>query len=166
MAIQGGRVMVEIEEGNNGNGEQSKTNIIAEMTRRGQPESVHEMIEFIEGVERAEGFPQERIDEIRIALQEAFRNVLESSYRDKGGDILVTCKHDPWGKFMIVISDSGEPSNLLLADVVFAGEDEPVDQKKKASARLIKKMIDNVEYKRVDNMNVFTFSVAPRPRTR
>jgi anti-sigma regulatory factor (Ser/Thr protein kinase) len=158
--------MVGIEQGENGNGEQPKTNIIAEMTRPGQPESVPELTEFIEGVERDQGFPQERIDEIRLALQEAFRNVLEYSYRDKNGDIQVTCKHDPWGKFMIVISDSGDPSNLLLADVVFAGEDDPVDHKKKASAKVIKKMIDNVEYKRVDQMNVLTFSVAPRPRTR
>jgi anti-sigma regulatory factor (Ser/Thr protein kinase) len=158
--------MVEMDQEQNGNGEESKTNIIAEMSRPGQSESVPELIDFVEGVERDKGFPQERIDEIRLALQEAFKNVLESSYRAKSGDIQVTCKHDPWGRFMIVISDSGDPSNLLLADVVFAGEDDPVDQKKKASAKLIKKMIDNVEYKRVDQTNVLTFSVAPRPRTR
>jgi len=158
--------MVEMEQGKNGNGQEPKTNIIAEMSRPGQAENIPELIEFVEGVERAQGFPQERIDEIRLALQEAFTNVLEHSYRKKDGDIQVTCKHDPWGKFMIVISDSGEPSNVLLADVVFAGENDPVDQKKKASAKLIKKMIDNVEYKRVDQLNVLTFSVAPRPRSR
>lgn len=158
--------MSELEQGTNGNGEQSKTNIIAEMARPGRTEVIPELIEFIEGVERDQGFPQERIEEIRVALHEAFKNVLENSYCSKSGDIQVTCKHDPWGKFMIVISDSGDPSNPLLADIVFAGEDEPVDQKKKASSRVIKKMIDNVEYKRVDSMNVLTFSVAPRPRTR
>jgi hypothetical protein len=55
---------------------------------------------------------------------------------------------------------------LLLADVVFSGEDNPVDQRKQASAKVIKKTIDNVEYKRVDSTNVLTFAVTPRPRTR
>jgi anti-sigma regulatory factor (Ser/Thr protein kinase) len=157
--------MVEIEDGKNGSTAQPKSNIIAEMTRPGQAESIPELLEFVGGVQKEHGFPPERIAEISVALVEAFNNVLDNSYRDKSGDILVTCKHDPWGKFMIVISDSGDPSNVLLADVVFAGEDDPVDQKKKAAAKLIKKLVDNVEYKRVDNMNVLTFAVAPRPRT-
>jgi anti-sigma regulatory factor (Ser/Thr protein kinase) len=155
--------MVGVEEGKNG--DSAQTNIIAEMTRPGQIEAVPELIEFVSGVERQHGFPEDRIEEMRLALEEAFRNIREHSYKDKSGDIAITCKLDHWGKFMIVIVDSGDPSNILLADVVFAGEESPVDQSRKASAKLIKKMVDNVEYKRVESTNVLTFTVAPRPRS-
>jgi anti-sigma regulatory factor (Ser/Thr protein kinase) len=151
--------------GQDKNGDSAKTNIIAEMSRPGKAESIPELVEFVAGVEKQHGFPEERVGEIELALREAFKNILEYSYTDKGGDIAITCKLDHWGKFMIVIVDSGHPSNILLADVVFAGEDDFVDQKKRASAKLIKKMVDNVEYKRVDQTNTLTFTVAPRPRS-
>jgi len=78
----------------------------------------------------------------------------------------VTCKHDHWGKLMIVISDTGKPFNILLADIVFQGEKTPVNEARRDSARLIKRMIDNIEQKRADNTNILTFNVAPRPRTK
>jgi anti-sigma regulatory factor (Ser/Thr protein kinase) len=157
--------MVGIEEGENGDSAKAKSNIIAEMSRPGQLGAVPELLEFVSGVERQHGFPEDRIAEIRLALEEAFRNIFEYSYKDKSGDIAITCKFDHWGKFMIVIVDSGDPSNILLADVVFAGEERAVDQSRKASAKVIKKMVDNVEYKRVESTNVLTFTVAPRPRS-
>ncbi len=158
--------MVEMGQGMNGDSGEPKSNIIAEITRPGREGAIPELLEFVADVEKKHGFPRERIAEIALALEEAFRNILAYSYRDKSGDIGITCKYDPWGKFMIVIADSGDPSNILLADVVFAGEEAPVDQVKRGAAKLIKKMVDNVEYKRVDQLNVLTFSVAPRPRSR
>jgi anti-sigma regulatory factor (Ser/Thr protein kinase) len=154
--------MEELEQGLNGKGQ--KSSIIAEMIKPANVESFPELFEFCAGIERQKEFPEERIEEIRIALEEAFKNICEYSFKGKDGEITVTCKHDPWGKFMIVISDEGEPSNLLLADVVFAGEEDPVDKKRKASAKIIKKLIDNVEYKRVDNQNILSFLVGPIPR--
>jgi anti-sigma regulatory factor (Ser/Thr protein kinase) len=154
--------MEELEQGQNGVGQ--KSNIIAEIKKPAKVESFPELFEFCANIEKQNDFPEQRIDEIKTALEEAFHNILEYSYKGKDGEITVTCKYDPWGKFMIVISDDGEPSNLLLADVVFAGEDDPVDKKRKSSARLIKKLIDNVEYKRVDSLNILTFSVATTPR--
>jgi anti-sigma regulatory factor (Ser/Thr protein kinase) len=149
--------MAEIEQGKNG--DTAKTNIIAEISRPSRAESIPELVEFVAGVERQRGFPEKRIGEIGLALQEALKNILEHSHRNKGADIAITCKLDPWGKFMIVIVDSGDPSNILLADVIFAEEEGPVDREKRASAKLIKKMVDNVEYKRVDQTNVLTFTV-------
>ena len=70
-----------------------------------------------------------------------------------------TCRHDPWGKLLIVITDTGEPVNILLADVVFAGEEPSGDEKMRASARLLKRTIDNIEYKRVEQENTLTFVV-------
>ncbi len=156
--------MDEIEQGHDGD-TAARSNVIAEMSRPGRAENIEELIRFVTDIEKERDFPPERIDEITLALGEAFRNILDNSYRGTGGDISVTCKTDHWGKLMIVIVDSGSPSNILLADVVFDGEGAPVDQRRKGSAKLIKKMVDNVEYKRVEGTNVLTFTVAPRPRT-
>jgi anti-sigma regulatory factor (Ser/Thr protein kinase) len=157
--------MVEIGHGTNGDSADSKSSIIAEVARPAREDVIPELLEFVADVEKKQGFPRERIAEIGLALEEAFKNILGHSYKNRGGDIAITCKRDPWGKFMIVIVDSGDPSNILLGDVVFSGEEAPVNQQKRRSAKLIKKMVDNVEYKRVDQTNVLTFTVAPRPRT-
>jgi anti-sigma regulatory factor (Ser/Thr protein kinase) len=149
--------MDELEQGLNGSG--PKSNIIGEIKKPAKTESFAELCEFCANIERQNEFLEPRIEEVRRALELAFQNVIDYSFKGKDGEISVTCKYDPWGKFMIVISDDGEPSNLLLADVIFAGEDDPVDKKRKVSAKTIKKLIDNVEYKRVDNSNVLTFTI-------
>jgi serine/threonine-protein kinase RsbW len=155
--------MEDFEQGQNGDGQKS-SNIIAEITRPAQVESFQELYGVVADVAKKNDFPDMRIEEIREALEVAFGNVIDHSYKGRTGDISVTCKYDSWGKFMIVISDGGDPSNLLLADVVFAGEEEPVDKERRKSARLIKKLIDNVEYRRADGLNILTFTVATIPR--
>jgi anti-sigma regulatory factor (Ser/Thr protein kinase) len=146
------------------NGDGPRTNTIAETSKPARRESFPELFEFVAAIERQHGFSDDRIEEIRLALEEVFKVIMEYSYPGRDGRISVVCKHDHWGKLMIVISDSGEPSNLLLADVAFFGEEDPVDKRKKASAKLIKKLIDNVEYKRVDGENILTFAVMSTPR--
>jgi hypothetical protein len=41
-----------------------------------------------------------------------------------------------------------------------------VDEGRRDAARLIKRMIDNIEQKRVDETNVLTFTVSPRLRAK
>jgi anti-sigma regulatory factor (Ser/Thr protein kinase) len=146
--------------------EDEKTNVIDELTRPAEIESVPQFLRFAAAIERAEGFDDERIKEIETALKEALTMIVKNGEKNPGGDIVLTCKRDPWGKLMIVISDTGEPFNILLADVVFFGEKEPVDPTRRDSARLIKRLIDNVEQKRVDNTNMLTFTVVPRLRSK
>ena len=140
--------------------------VIGEISRPAQMTALPELLEFVAEVEGQEGFSDERIGEIEAALREAFTNIVENSEKDKGGDIAVTCKHDHWGKLMIVITDTAKPFNILLADIVFQGEKTPVNEGRRDSARIIKRMIDNIEQKRVDEQNVLTFTVAPRLRTK
>jgi anti-sigma regulatory factor (Ser/Thr protein kinase) len=119
-----------------------------------------EIVEFVASLERQAGFSDERIKQIASALQAALENIVTNAYRSRSGEIKITCKHDPWGKLLIAITDTGEPVNILLADVVFAGEEAPADEKMRASARLIKKMIDNIEYQRVEQENILNFFVS------
>lgn len=154
--------------GSNGdNGDRAKTNVIGEMSRPAQLASLPEFLEFVSSIERQEGFGEDRIGEVETALKEALTTIAKSAEKKQGGgDIVVTCKRDHWGKLMIVISDTGEPFNILLADIVFQGEESPVDAERRDSARVIKRLIDNIEQKRVDETNVLTFTVSPRLRTK
>jgi len=155
------------EHGSNGDkGEGANSNVIGEMSRPARIEALPELLEFVSTIERQEGFGDKRIGEIETALREALTNIVNNAERNKGGDITVTCKHDPWGKLMIVVVDTAGPFNILLADIVFQGEERPVDEGRRDAARLIKRMIDNIEQKRVDETNVLTFTVSPRLRAK
>jgi anti-sigma regulatory factor (Ser/Thr protein kinase) len=155
------------EEGSNGDTEKGAiSNVIGEISRPATTSSVPELVEFVSSVERKEGFSDERIGEVEMAVREALTTIIQATAGGQSGDITVTCRHDHWGKLMVTIEDRGEAFNILLADVVFQGEQDPVDEKRRTSARLIKKMIDNIEQKRVDATNVLTFVVSQTLRTK
>ena len=137
-----------------------ESRVLGEMSRPAAMAALPEFIDFVESIERQEGFSDERIKQIELALKAALENVVARAYRGRSGEITITCRHDPWGKLLIAITDTGEPVNILLADVVFAGEEAPGDEKMRTSARLIKRMIDNIEYKRVEQENMLTFFVS------
>ncbi|MGD0229183.1 MAG: ATP-binding protein [Syntrophorhabdales bacterium] len=146
-------------DGNNVEGAETST-VIGEIIRPGEASSLAELMEFVAAREREEGFGAERIEEIGTALAEALGLIITRAYRTRSGEIRITCKHDAWGKLVIVIVDTGEPFNILLADVAFAGEEATGSEKEKATARLIKKLIDNIEYKRVEQENTLSFFVS------
>jgi len=152
------------EQGNSGE-ETRQPSVLGEIRRPAHMAALPELLEFVSSKEREQGFSPERIEEIGSALEEALAGVVTEAYRVRQGEISITCGLDPWGKLVISMIDTGDPFNILLADVVFAGE-EPGDEKKMASARLIKKMIDNIEYKRVERENMLTFTVSGRCRTK
>ena len=149
----------------NGNTEQDAQgpSILGEMSRPAAMAALPEIVDFVASIERQEGFSDERIKQVASALKAALENVVTRAYRSRSGEIKIACKHDPWGKLLIVITDTGEPVNILLADVVFAGEEPGGDEKMRASARLLKRMIDNIEYKRVEQENTLTFFVSGEP---
>ncbi len=141
-----------------------ESSIVGEISRPASMAALPEIVEFVASLERQEGFSDERIKQVASAFQAALENVVTRAYRSRSGEIKITCKHDPWGKLLIAITDTGEPVNILLADVVFAGEEVPGDDEMRASARLIKRMIDNIEYKRVEQENVLSFFVSGEVR--
>ncbi len=152
---------------NESNGDEYlKSSLIGEISRSAAPSAVPELMEFVATIERQEGFSTERTEEIGKALKEALHVVITKAYGGKGGEVKIACRHDAWGKLVIIIVDSGAPLNILLSDAVFPGEEPMGDATLRASARLIKRVIDNIEYKRVDNENTLSFFVSGELRAR
>lgn len=145
---------------NNGQNEgqdEEESSLIGEISRPAAMEALPELCEFVASIERQEGFSDDRISQVGSALNAALENVVARAYGRKSGEIRIACKRDHWGKLLIAISDDGEPVNILLADVAFAGEEAMGDEQMAEAARLIKRMIDNIEYKRVERENILTF---------
>ncbi len=162
--------MVEDENRNNGrraDEEGIKTSVLGEITRPGNEASVPELIDYVVSLAKERGFGQERIDEFVPALRAALMHIIETAYREKTGNIAIVCRYDNFDNLVIAMDDTGTPSNILLADVGFPGEEASAgDEKKKKTARLIKKMVDNIEYKRVEEENTLTFTVSRRLRSK
>jgi len=143
------------------NGQEAEgSSIIGAISRPAAMEALPGLCEFAASIERQEGFSNERIAQIEPAFKAALENIVVRAYRSRSGEIRVECRHDYWGKLLIVISDDGEPVNILLADVALAGEEATGDEQMRATARLIKRTIDNIEYKRVERENILTFFVS------
>ena len=136
-----------------------ESSVIGEISRPAAMAALPDLCDFIASVERQEGFSDERIAQIESAFIAALENVVVRAYGRRSGEVRVSCGHDNWGKLLIAISDDGEPANILLADATFAGE-EGGEGRMRASARLIKRLIDNIEYKRVNRENILTFFVS------
>ncbi len=143
-----------------------KSSLIGEISRPATQSAVPEIVEFVTTIEKQEGFSNERTEEIAKAIREALNVVITKAYGEKGGEVKIACKHDAWGKLVIIIIDKGAPVNILLSEPVFPGEEPLGDPTLRTSARVIKKMIDNVEYKRVDNENTLSFFVSGDLRSR
>ena len=82
-----------------------KSSLIDEMSRPATQSTVPEIVEFVTNIEKQEGFSNERTEEIAKAIREALNVVITKAYGEKGGEVKIQCKHDAWGKLVIVISE-------------------------------------------------------------
>lgn len=155
--------MVDDENKNNGrraDEEGIQTSVLGEITRPGTAESIPELIEYVASIAKERNFSPERIAEVETALRAALGHILQTAYKEQTGNIAIVCRHDNFDNFVIAMVDTGTPSNILLADVSFPGEESAGDKERKATARLIKKLVDNIEYKRVEQENTLTFTMS------
>lgn len=105
-----------------------------------------------------QGFVQERIIEIELAIEEALVNICHYSYPEKTGDVEINCKGDHQ-QFIIEMIDSGIPFDMTSRPDpdLKAGLFER--QIGGLGIYLIKKMMDKVEYRRENGQNILTFFV-------
>jgi len=107
---------------------------------------------------RVQGFDEKKIGKIELALEEALVNICKYSYPDEPGDAEVNCKQDN-GRFIIEIIDSGIPfdmSSLPAPDVTSNIEERKIGG---LGIFLIKKMVDEVKYRRERNFNILKLTM-------
>ena len=105
-----------------------------------------------------QGFSNERISQIHLAMEEILMNVINYSYQeqDKPGDAEVTCSLDDDNRLVIEDVDTGVPFDLLSAedpDITLEIDERNVGG---LGIFIVKKLMNNVEYRREDNKNILT----------
>lgn len=108
---------------------------------------------------RSAGFSEHKIGALELAVEEAVVNIIKYSYKEAGGTVTVICSADSAESIRIDIIDDGPPFNPLTKDVpdTTSGiEDRAIGG---LGIFFIKKMTDNVNYRRERNRNILSITI-------
>ncbi len=125
------------------------------------PASLENLQRFLNSVSacaETEGFDQTRIQEVELALEEALVNIFKYAYPEAPGEVEVGCGVEN-DRLMIEVIDSGVPFDLTTSpdpDLV-----SDVDQRKIGGLGifLIKKMVDELRYRREGARNILSLVI-------
>jgi serine/threonine-protein kinase RsbW len=104
------------------------------------------------------GFDQKRISEIELALEEALVNICTYSYSEKKGEVEVNCKLDNH-HLIIEIIDSGMPFDMTSLPNPDITSDISERKIGGVGVFLIKKMVDEVQYRRENDQNILSLII-------
>jgi len=113
---------------------------------------------------RKAGFGEHKIGAIELAAEEAIVNIIKYSYAGAEGTITVICSEDNDKRLHIDIIDSGPPFNPLMKDTPDTASG--IDDRAIGGLGIffIKKMTDDVSYRREGNRNILSITVEKEDR--
>jgi serine/threonine-protein kinase RsbW len=126
-------------------------------------ENLERLIKFVSDCANKQGIDRKRTIEIEISTEEALVNIFNYAYQNMDGDVALTCKSDENDKFVIEIEDSGVPFNLLSLKEPDTTLDISERKIGGLGIFLIKKLMDDIQYKRKEEHNILTM-VASKSR--
>ena len=119
-----------------------------ELTAAASEESIPALIEFVVSYAVEMAFDDRRIEQMRLALDEALGNIVRFACPTGTETIRVSCDAHEMGALLLDIVDSGEPYNMLVISTfpeVAAHSDDPTCI---PSTKAMKRYIKNIEYRR------------------
>lgn len=124
-------------------------------------EHLERLLGFVSEHAKDQGFTSDMLKKIELASEEALVNVFNYAYSDKhDGEVEVSCGLDDNNRFVIEIMDSGTPFNPLSLSEPNLTEDVSDRKIGGLGIHLIKKMMDEVEYRREGNNNVLSLIIS------
>jgi anti-sigma regulatory factor (Ser/Thr protein kinase) len=121
-------------------------------------ESLNTVLKFINTELDRRGCPSGIREDIDIAAEEIFMNIVNYAYIQDTGDVIIHISVN--GKIIIRFEDTGRPYNPLEQ----AAPDLSIPLLKREPGGLgvfiVKKLMDNVKYGRIDNKNVLVLTKA------
>ena len=122
--------------------------------------NLRKLIQFVSNFAKEKGFSKKRIQEIELAVEEAFVNVSTYAYPDKNtGEVEVRCEMSNDTVLVIEILDTGTPFDIRS----FSEPDLNVDISNREIGGLgiflIRKMVDEVHYRRDGQRNILSFTI-------
>ncbi len=123
-------------------------------------EHLEKLLGFVSEHAKEQGFTSDMLKKIELASEEALVNVFNYAYPDKhDGEVEVSCGLDDNNRFVIEIMDSGTPFNPLSLSEPNLTEDVSERPIGGLGIHLIKKMMDEIEYRREGNNNILSLIV-------
>jgi len=119
-------------------------------------EHLERLINFVAGHAEMVGFTVNRINEIELAAEEVLVNIFQYAYPGTDGDVGIECRIEDDVRLVLVISDKGEPFNILEVpdpDVAADISDREIGG---LGVFFVKEMVDEARYRRKGNSNILT----------
>jgi len=120
-------------------------------------ENLLAMMRLITEQAQAVGFEEKKINQIQLAAEEVLANVINYAYPDKSGEVEINLTPEPSKQLEIEISDSGIAFNPL--DLPEPDISTPMEKRQIGGlgVYLLRKLMDEVRYKREGERNILTF---------
>jgi anti-sigma regulatory factor (Ser/Thr protein kinase) len=135
---------------------------MSELTLPAALKHLEELVGFDRQCAAAHGFPDRRIRQMELASEEALVNVMHYAYPEKQeGEVTVRCGTAAGGPFVIEIMDRGvpfQPGDVKAPDLTAGIAEREIGG---LGVYLMRKMVDEVLYRREGDMNILTLFVYP-----
>jgi serine/threonine-protein kinase RsbW len=134
---------------------------MAVLTRLRTPaklENLGRLIAALSDCAKVQGFGQEKISKIELAAEEALVNIFRYAYPKAPGDVEMVCR-SKGDRFAIEIIDSGIPFDATAMQVWEVTEGNHERQPGGLGIFLMKKMMDEVCYRREKDRNILTLTI-------
>jgi serine/threonine-protein kinase RsbW len=121
-------------------------------------ENLGRLIGALSGCAEAQGFGKEKISKIELAAEEALVNIFRYAYPESPGDVEMVCRSEE-ERFAVEIIDSGIPFDAAAMPVPEVTEGDREREPGGLGIFLMKKMMDEVQYRREKDRNILTLTI-------
>lgn len=122
-------------------------------------ENLRQLMAFVSGFAQRAGFTKEKIWEIELAMEEALVNIFTHAYAGDEGEVEVRCRMKDKSTLTIDILDTGMPFDILTAPAPDTSSGISERKIGGLGILLIKKMVDDIRYRKEGESNVLTFVI-------
>ena len=124
------------------------------LTVEAKTESLHEVIDFVDGELQRSNCSSALRNDINLAVEEIFTNIANHAYQPANGNAVISIAVGE--ETTIRFEDTGKPYNPL--EHPDPDLDKPLIERDVGGLGvfLVKKIMDKIEYMRIDNKNVLT----------
>ena len=131
------------------------------ITLPGTMESLYELMGFVTSFAREKEFSKNRISEIELAMEEVLVNIIKYAYKNcvLSGSIKITCDFANAQGLVIEVVDSGIPFDIFSIPEPDVSADIDERQIGGLGIFFVKRLMDDVRYKREDNQNKLTLVI-------
>ncbi len=114
----------------------------------GRFEYLAQIAGFVTQAARSAGLSEDDVFHVEMAVDEACSNIIEHAYRQRGGEIVLTCRTPEPGRLEIVIHDDGESFDPAVIPPPVLGDPANLENLKTGGLGLyfMRKLMDEVRF--------------------